>query len=274
VNPEGSVAKRPVGCAIGNLRNGPAAERLGAIRFFGVECIEPQFDIDAFDADDEPFMHAARDQFKQARLSVWSVHAPFGLEVDLSSADTAIRARGTAAVKRAARGAAFLGAGVMVVHCGDLCGSDQDHQGPLERSREALSEILTACDGINVRIALENLPPGRLTCEAEELMSVVTAFPADRVGVCLDTGHANIAGTLNSLMDAVSSRIITVHLHDNDGSEDQHLVPGGGTIDWQMVRSALDSSPYDGPLMFEVDRPGAYAEMMVDVMKTAEWFAN
>jgi len=75
-------------------------------------------------------------------------------------------------------------------------------------------------------------------------------------------------------MDAVSSRIITVHLHDNDGSEDQHLVPGGGTIDWQMVRSALDSSPYDGPLMFEVDRPGAYAEMMVDVMKTAEWFAN
>ena len=268
------MAKRLVGCAIGNLRNGPAAERLGAIRFFGVECIEAQFDIDAFDADDEPYMRAARDQFNQVQLSVWSVHAPFGPEVDLSSPDTAIRTRGIAAVKRAARGAAYLGAGVMVVHCGDRCGSDRDHQGPLIRSEDALSEIVTACDEINVRIALENLPPDHLTCEAEELMSVVTAFPADRVGVCLDTGHANIAGTLHSLMDTVSSRIITVHLHDNDGSGDQHLVPGGGTIDWQAVRSALDSSPYEGPLMFEVDRPGAYSEMMIDVMKTAAWLAR
>lgn len=263
------MGERMVGCAVGALRNGPATGRLAAIRHFGIGWIEPQFDVDALDADDEAFMSSVRNELAEAELSVWSVHSPFGPEVDISSPDGAVRDRGVKAIKRAAKGAAIFGARAMVVHCGDIC-EDGDHPERLEKALNSLNLILETCAPLGVKIALENLPPQRLTCDADELMSVVDRFPSDRVGVCLDTGHANIAGTLLPLIKRVAPRIATVHLHDNDGTGDQHLVPGGGTIDWIAVREALKASPYSGPLMFEVDRPGAYADMMVEVAKAAQ----
>ena len=37
--------------------------------------------------------------------------------------------------------------------------------------------------------------------------------------------------------------IVTCHLHDNNGLEDQHLPPGQGTIDWAELASALKKAP-------------------------------
>jgi sugar phosphate isomerase/epimerase len=254
------------------LRHGPAAGRFAAIRQFGIEFIEPQFDIDARDADDLPFLEGMRQDISGAGLAVWSAHSPFGTEVDISSSDPAIRTRGVQAILRAARGALFLGAKVMVVHCGDLCDETADRKDPLSRSLEALQQIVEGCTPLGVQIALVNLPPDHLTSSAEELMRMVEAFPAERVGVCLDTGHANMAGILLETIERAGPRIVTVHLHDNDGSADQHRVPGEGTIDWIAVRDALARSNYAGPLMFEVDKPGAYAEMMAATMAAARKF--
>jgi sugar phosphate isomerase/epimerase len=38
----------------------------------------------------------------------------------------------------------------------------------------------------------------------------------------------------------LSGRIIHVHLHDNNGLNDDHMVVGKGTIDWNLVRSKID----------------------------------
>ena len=37
--------------------------------------------------------------------------------------------------------------------------------------------------------------------------------------------------------------IVTCHLHDNDGSRDQHLPPGKGNIDWNRISGLLKNAP-------------------------------
>ena len=48
-----------------------------------------------------------------------------------------------------------------------------------------------------------------------------------------------------------ASRLISVHLHDNDGTGDQHQPPGYGTLNWQDLAEILAASAYTNPLNFE-----------------------
>jgi sugar phosphate isomerase/epimerase len=49
-------------------------------------------------------------------------------------------------------------------------------------------------------------------------------------------------------------RIRSLHLHDNNGKEDQHLFPmaEGGSIDWTASMELLRSSPGQYPLLLEL----------------------
>jgi sugar phosphate isomerase/epimerase len=49
-------------------------------------------------------------------------------------------------------------------------------------------------------------------------------------------------------------RIRSLHVHDNDGKEDQHLFPmsEGGTIDWAATMELLRSCPGQYPLLLEL----------------------
>jgi sugar phosphate isomerase/epimerase len=259
-----------LGCAVGQLRDGPAAGKLRSLKPLGIQYIEPQFGTDAKDAEDEPFVEKVRQELEGSGVRVWSVHAPFGPEVDLSSPNEGVRERGIAAAIRAACGCHDLGGKVIVVHCGDEF-DEEDRPARAkahERSVEPLKRIADRCASLGVRLALENLPPGYLTSSTEELLSVLERFPPQQMGVCLDTGHAHIAGNLVGLVRAVAARIITTHIHDNDRSGDQHYVPGSGTINWRTASGELARSPYfaadgGGPLMFEVSGPGSHADAIM-----------
>lgn len=54
-------------------------------------------------------------------------------------------------------------------------------------------------------------------------------------------------------------RLLTLHLHDNDGEEDQHALPGTGTIVWKSLMEKLDRLGYEGALSLEVRSTG-YAD--------------
>ena len=38
-------------------------------------------------------------------------------------------------------------------------------------------------------------------------------------------------------------QIVSCHLHDNDGSDDSHSLPGEGTINWNKVIQLLKKAP-------------------------------
>jgi sugar phosphate isomerase/epimerase len=58
----------------------------------------------------------------------------------------------------------------------------------------------------------------------------------DGLGFTFDVGHANTADAIDSFL---RMPIDHVHLHDNNGQTDEHLVLGLGNINWSRVMRGL-----------------------------------
>jgi sugar phosphate isomerase/epimerase len=57
-----------------------------------------------------------------------------------------------------------------------------------------------------------------------------------RLPMLLDVGHANISGTLKEFVRDMASDLAELHLHDNEGSWDQHMAIGEGTTDFGEIK--------------------------------------
>jgi sugar phosphate isomerase/epimerase len=154
----------------------------------------------------------------------------------------------------------MLGACMVIVHASDKL-SGGSH-GRLERARGVLRELSAVAKESGVMLALENLPPDHLGHTPEEIQSLLDGTDPDSMGVCYDSGHANLSGRFLEFTEALLPHAVAAHLHDNDGSEDQHRFPGAGAIDWQAFASAyhrlatnatvvLECKPPDGMLWCE-----------------------
>lgn len=72
-------------------------------------------------------------------------------------------------------------------------------------------------------------------------------------GFCIDTGHLNLAGgNPAETIKLYGDRLLAVHLHDNHGLTDEHLLPGKGNIDFQAIKTALKENFFDGVYNFEL----------------------
>ncbi|MDR2613394.1 MAG: sugar phosphate isomerase/epimerase [Deltaproteobacteria bacterium] len=129
-----------------------------------------------------------------------------------------------------------------------------DLEGPLARPSEAFLEnslaswkpVMENCPG---RLFLENTSD-RSPCAVRRLLDLL---PPGRAGMCLDIGHWHHSGmgvgwrNLGRWLDIAGDRVGHLHIHDNDGSADQHLPLGAGRIDfaevWRLVAErGLDPS--------------------------------
>lgn len=100
------------------------------------------------------------------------------------------------------------------------------------------------------KLAIENMENKDEIYSSEALLEIISSlsFPA---GICLDTGHANITGIdIPKFIEDSKATLIATHIADNDGSKDQHLLPGFGTIKWEDVIPAFKKH-YSGYLNYE-----------------------
>ena len=58
------------------------------------------------------------------------------------------------------------------------------------------------------------------------------------------------------------------HLHDNHGKEDEHLLPGQGTIEWRSIVQTLKKKPALPFLNLELSWPGTIPKEMCAVRPT------
>jgi sugar phosphate isomerase/epimerase len=157
-------------------------------------------------------------------------HAPFR-DWNIGSYDERVRTDSVERVKRSLDAAATAGAGAVVVHGGSV---PERYPGWVhEQSAENAIESLEACADhaarVGVPLCLENQPPSdedrRYTTSPDDLAATLDAVDADPdvLGVTLDVGHAKVAGTdWRAFVDRFGDRIEVCHLHDNDGTDDQH----------------------------------------------------
>jgi sugar phosphate isomerase/epimerase len=145
--------------------------------------------------------------------------------------------------------ASRFGAKVVVIHPGrDVPSRDRGRE--LRWARESLTRAVDLVpDG--VALAMETMSADSLGGRPAEMLALLDGFDASRVGICLDSGHVHQGRDVPDYIRGVSGRIVTVHLHDNDGTRDAHAMPGDGTIDWPAVLGALGEAGYGGPLVGE-----------------------
>jgi sugar phosphate isomerase/epimerase len=99
-----------------------------------------------------------------------------------------------------------------------------------------------------VNLALENLR------RPEYLDYIFAKLQSDRLGFCYDAGHEHCYCRATDLLAKYGSKLMALHLHDNDGQTDQHQIPGEGTVDWPALKVKLRQTGYSGPMALEVIR--------------------
>ena len=120
---------------------------------------------------------------------------------------------------------------------------------------EFLSGIVDAARPLDVTICLENMfVRNRLGVEPEDFEEIFKAFPS--LKLTLDTGHANIhdrrGRRLKALVNRFGLRIGHLHVSDNQGTRDDHLAVGQGTIKFADLVMRLKGAGYDDTLTLEV----------------------
>ena len=123
----------------------------------------------------------------------------------------------------------------------------------LDLQVKALRALTTHLQGTDTAICLENVSAAP---EAGDLLRIIEATGDDHLGICLDTGHLNMAsGDQAGFIRAAGAHLKALHLADNEGQSDQHLMPyGKGTVDWAIVVHELRQLPYEA--LFNLEIPG------------------
>ncbi len=112
-----------------------------------------------------------------------------------------------------------------------------------------LKEIIDYAKEQNVKIAFENT---KNTNIKEQLTFIINYFNEDHVGICFDTGHFHAFQPDYLDPKIFKDKIFAVHIHDNDQSADQHLLPFDGTINWEFILNLLNQCNYNGPITMEL----------------------
>jgi sugar phosphate isomerase/epimerase len=122
-----------------------------------------------------------------------------------------------------------------------------------------------------VRLAVEVIPNAISTAGA--LVELVESdLDAVDLGICMDVGHARLMGDVVDAIETCSGHLITTHLHDNRGRNDDHLVPGKGSIDWDAALLAFQKIGYDGAWMFELAAAAERRPVLEQAVKARERF--
>ena len=162
-------------------------------------------------------------------------------------------------IKRALESAEHIPLRNLVVHLGER--DDTWSQRTIEFAITALEHLGAFARPLGVRLLVENLLSEPTT--PEHLVTILELGHLDNVGVCLDLGHANITVGTAAAIATLGRRIATVHVHDNHGMKDEHLWPGGGTIDWKATAEALQALATPPATVLEITHslPEAHAAL-------------
>lgn len=164
---------------------------------------------------------------------------------------------------RCVEAAKMLGSDVMVLHPFNLAHSSiYSAKANKEACLAYLSPYLEAAKKVGLKIAVENMIDfgrrHRRYCGGDiyELIDLVETINDPDVGICVDTGHANISGmNAADAIRAADKHLFALHINDNHSAlgKDEHLLPYFGDIDWVDVMRALSEVGYTGHLTYEIN---------------------
>ena len=142
-----------------------------------------------------------------------------------------------------------------VLHCdGKSFAEGVSHEEILSANAEKLRQLTPTAEALGVRICLENL--GGHFARIDDLLSVIAMVDSPALGICLDTGHLNIHDketTQEQFILRAGSLLHALHIADNEGKTDQHMMPyGKGNVNWRSVMAGLRAVGYADCFKYEI----------------------
>lgn len=194
----------------------------------------------------EPEIDQIQKWMKAFGLQLNDLHGSDGEEKKWYSLREYERLAGVELVKNRIHMTARLGSDVVIMHIGHE--PDEESQKTLywDQLWRSLDELQPSLHERGVRIAVEN-------GEFWMLKRVLERYGPDTVGLCYDCGHGNLIPDGLDQVEALKDRLISVHLHDNDGSSDQHALLFSGTVNWERLAGILARSSYKKPVSMEAN---------------------
>lgn len=190
------------------------------------------------DIDLEDNLKAA--ERKMEGVSRFRFHAPFA-ELSPCAIDPKARELTRERYSQAVKTAQMLGISDLVIHGGFI----PHVYFPEYFVSESISFWKDFISGIDPRvsIAIENvMEPG-----PEMLVKIVDAVGSERLGLCLDVGHANCSISDTAPIEwlrTMKDKLFHLHIHNNFGGEDIHAPLGSGTVPMEeLLDEALTCAP-------------------------------
>ena len=144
----------------------------------------------------------------------------------------------------------------LVVHSGYIKGLSPEET--FERNKEFFMPLLERAEKYNVNILVENF--NKMCIDglywidnATDLLRMIECVNHPLFHAVWDTGHANMQEMpQDEELRLLGKHVRAVHIQDNHGNEDNHLVPFSGTMNLDAIMTGLSDIGYDGYFTFEV----------------------
>ena len=198
-------------------------------------------------------------------LQLHSLHAPTergsgagrgsGVPISISDPERIRRVDAVDEVKRALEVAETIPFRYLVQHMATSRQAADPRN--LDAAFSSLEHLALFAKQRGVTVAVENTP--NEFCSAEALVQFVKQTRLNGLRFCFDIGHAHIGEGVAQAFELMRERVVTVHLHDNNGEKDEHLLPYEGTIDWDAALGGLSGAPEAPALVLELKERSAGA---------------
>ena len=235
----------------------------------GFDCV----DYRAFVNDDSPLLalsyHAFEAYLREQKavmdasgIDVFQTHGPWVWPPrDLEESTRAIRFE---RMKQSIEATAMLGCRYMVVHnLMPFRAVDTDPVFVKEINFAFFSRLAEVAREYGMVICLENMPYlQQVLARPADMAAFARSFENDHIRMCLDTGHSWVHGIspAEGARAIGGDQLMTLHIHDNDTTKDQHLTPFHGTVDWADFAAALREIGFAGALALETKIPKEYGD--------------
>ncbi len=165
--------------------------------------------------------------------------------------------------------ASILGVKIMVVHPKHHIYYPDGNNAEIlkQQNLEFYKSLIPYCEKYGITVATENMwQRGKLngviidsTCsKGPEFCEYIDMLNSKWITACLDLGHCGLVGQIpqNMIRQLGHNRLGALHVHDNDGKNDNHIQPMApfvSSIDWEDVCKALAEIDYKGDFTFEAE---------------------
>lgn len=242
-------------------------DTLGLAKSAGVDHIEIS-GLSMFVASDRTFkgtnqeiiqkLKAVKEAADRTGINIWSIHMPFGSQIDLSLIDEDQRKEVVVMHQKLLENLSILEPEIVLFHPSYYLGLQEREQ----REKQLIKSAVTLdkeVQNIGATMVIENmLGPELLVDEnrerpllrsVEESVALFSKLP-NTIGLAVDTNHILNA---EELILALGDRLKTLHIADGTGAAENHWFPCEykGKNNWDKVLGALETVNYKGPFMYE-----------------------